>query len=69
MLKESKIHFFWTDDAVASFISSTVQMQMSIWRSELVVDSLEIWTNARKIVASSPKTNEESKDLPDLKKL
>ena len=42
MLKESKIHFFWTDDAVASFIGSTVQMQMSIWQSELVVDSFEI---------------------------
>ena len=43
----SKIHFFWTDDAVASFIGSTMQMQMSIWRNNLAVDSFEIWTNAR----------------------
>ena len=30
MSRESKIHFFWTDDAAASFIGSTIQMQMSI---------------------------------------
>ena len=46
MSRESKIHFFSTDDAVASFTGSPIQMQMSIWRSELGVDSFEI-TNAR----------------------
>ena len=41
MLKESKIHLLWIDDAVASFITSTIQMQMSIWRSELGVDNMK----------------------------
>ena len=30
MSRESKIHFFSTDDAVASFTDSPIQMQMSI---------------------------------------
>ena len=41
MPKESKIHLLWIDDAVASFITSTIQMQMSIWRSELGVDNMK----------------------------
>ena len=48
MSRKSKIHFSWTDDAVASFIMSPMQMQMSIWRSELGVDSFKIWTNKKK---------------------
>ena len=54
MSRESKIHFFWTDDAAASFIGSAIQMQMSIWGSELVVDSFEI-------AESHPKANEKVK--------
>ena len=47
MSRESKSHFFWTDDAAVSFIGSTIQMQMSIWGSELGIDSFEIWKNVR----------------------
>ena len=45
MSRESKIHFFWTDHATPSFIGSPIQIQMSVWGSELEVDSSEIWKN------------------------
>ena len=60
MSRESKIYFFWTDNAVASFIGSPFQMQMPICGSEMGVNSFEI-------VESYPKANEESKDFPILK--
>ena len=44
-----------------------MQMQIPIWRSELGVDSFEIWKMQEIIVEPYPKTNAESKNFPILK--
>ena len=69
MMRESKIHFFWTDDAVAFFIGSPIQIQMSIWRSELGVNSFKYEIMQEIIVESYPKTNEDRKNFPNFQKI
>ena len=70
MSEESEIEFFWTDDEMQKLLSLALQFKCKCEYEGRNWESIRSkYERIQEIIVESyPKTNEESKDFPNLKK-